>query len=246
MIHPLPAHLTFSRPPLCPALWPRSLTSFCASSTPGSLPTIWALALALPSARKALFPQMFTCLAPLYHMGVSLNLFPQKGFPWLHWSCLPHKQSCSLTLWHFISFFVLSVLLNYFIIIYYYIACPLVECKLFKRKNNCPVPCHVYKYLLNECIEWVNEEEFHDGQERLRALLLTSFGKGDGYDWTDIMARRHFMCEEWSILISTVWRSKIICSVRAFLSIQMNCREGTTWKVDVKEAGSMDFRMLRK
>ena len=37
-------------------------------------------------------------------------------------------------------------------------------------------------------------------------------------------------------------RSKIICAVRAFLSVQINRGEGTSWRVSVKEAESMKFR----
>lgn len=46
----------------------------------------------------------------------------------------------------------------------------------------------------------MNEErwmiEFHGGQERLRGLALNCFGKGDKYDWAEIVARKHFMCED--------------------------------------------------
>lgn len=50
------------------------------------------------------------------------------------------------------------------------------------------------------------------------------------------MARRQFMCEELSIFISSVWRSVIICLVRAFFNAQLNCSEGATWRVSIEEA----------
>lgn len=52
------------------------------------------------------------------------------------------------------------------------------------------------------------------------------FGKDHGYGLAEIMARRLFVCEELSVFMSPVWKSIIICSIRAFLSVQLTCSEG--------------------
>ena len=84
--------------------------------------------------------------------------------------------------------------------------------------------------------------EFRGGQGRLHGLAPNCFRKGDEHDRAEIATRRHFMREEWPIRVSAMRRSKIICAVRAFLSVQINRGEGTSWRVSVKEAESMKFR----
>lgn len=71
---------------------------------------------------------------------------------------------------------------------------------------------------------------------------------GDGRGWAGVMARRHFMCEALPVLRSAGWKSIIIQIINKSIFEWPASRPGVKapWERKWKEAGHMEFRMLRQ